>query len=986
MGMKFSKVLIVRKLFPALFVSAWISALWATAAFGGTMPNLSKVWTVWNGRNVDWSKAANDEYPLGFVRYVELMAATGGNPERDCFKDPSDRMTLDDYDFSALVKMCRSILGCGMKPYLKLGGVPSKFTDDYDGGSFRTNIRPPSDPKTHYRYLRACAAALKNEFGLEEVRSWRFAVLTEADNYAWFRVGDKDAAATREAFFSLYDHAVKAFEDELGSGIIIGTHLLDPHDCQFLGHSFSAAELARHCRDGVNYASGGKGSPLRLLTFSHYHIACGDKDAGSMKSIAAELAEVRALGFTNLVTGVDEGRIIYGTPGALKRDLLSRAVGESYQAAYDVRFAKAALDLGMDYLSTWGWFSGPSATAGVPSHHYFAQRELAKFAGYTRLDDGTDADLVAGFSPDGKTIRAAVAAFTDRLDCTNRVIRRVALKLPQSFADKRVEVTTLMLDDRNNWFVEWTADRKRFGVRDEDFGWSPDDFLVLAGRVLKTPEHRRLFERELQPRYAEIVRKVQPAKTFAEVAADGTLMLTSEFLGNGAAFFMIKPQAGRIPPESVSLRTLLTEMADPDAVTYLDEPEWTGRQWSSYDRRSLPDASRDADGWFANNDRSQFLYVENRGGHHEWVMVDAKGPGALTRLWCANCRGAKIRFYLDGGDKPLYEGVVTNLIGGGVIAPRPFTQEDSPLQPPYARSQNLYLPIPYAKSLKVTCELDPADGRFWYNAETRTYPVCTEVVSFAKDQVADLPRTFDPPCEYAPLKRRYEGQAAIRGLRIPPGRRVRIAFDGVRTVDCRSELLCGADWTFVMPFERSCEIEMDDFTDASAAVGAYEWRPGRSMHFHARDLRFTNMPSRKNGGPYELTWLDVKGRGRLVGNALIVDNNLEDPSKSPWWGEGDEKIYVDGESFPSYFGTGTEDFFGYSWGPGEAFTDHPFLALPLSDAHRASETAPRRAAAYRRRRLDSIPFTRSLKLDVEVWHWSDCHLDYSPASFWYQLR
>ena len=25
-----------------------------------------------------------------------------------------------------------------------------------------------------------------------------------------------------------------------------------------------------------------------------------------------------------------------------------------------------------------------------------------------------------------------------------------------------------------------------------------------------------------------------------------------------------------------------------------------------------------------------------------------------------------------------------------------------------------------------------------------------------------------------------------------------------------------------------------------------------------------------------------------------------------WWGEGDEKVYIDGEEFPSIFGTGTE--------------------------------------------------------------------------------
>ena len=26
-----------------------------------------------------------------------------------------------------------------------------------------------------------------------------------------------------------------------------------------------------------------------------------------------------------------------------------------------------------------------------------------------------------------------------------------------------------------------------------------------------------------------------------------------------------------------------------------------------------------------------------------------------------------------------------------------------------------------------------------------------------------------------------------------------------------------------------------------------------------------------------------------------------------WWSEADETIYVDGETFPDYFGTGTED-------------------------------------------------------------------------------
>ncbi len=48
--------------------------------------------------------------------------------------------------------------------------------------------------------------------------------------------------------------------------------------------------------------------------------------------------------------------------------------------------------------------------------------------------------------------------------------------------------------------------------------------------------------------------------------------------------------------------------------------------------------------------------------------------------------------------------------------------------------------------------------------------------------------------------------------------------------------------------------------------------------------------------------LDVKGSGKFVGCALYIDN-----PRSRWWGEGDEKIYVDGEEFPSTYGTGSED-------------------------------------------------------------------------------
>ena len=71
----------------------------------------------------------------------------------------------------------------------------------------------------------------------------------------------------------------------------------------------------------------------------------------------------------------------------------------------------------------------------------------------------------------------------------------------------------------------------------------------------------------------------------------------------------------------------------------------------------------------------------------------------------------------------------------------------------------------------------------------------------------------------------------------------------------------------------------------------------------------------------------IEGQGQLVGTLL----NVENPPGAAWWGEGDEKIYVDGERFPSLFGTGTEDYFGYAWSTPERFA-HAYHAQTRAPA------------------------------------------------------
>ncbi|MDM8001835.1 MAG: DUF2961 domain-containing protein, partial [Bacteroidota bacterium] len=120
---------------------------------------------------------------------------------------------------------------------------------------------------------------------------------------------------------------------------------------------------------------------------------------------------------------------------------------------------------------------------------------------------------------------------------------------------------------------------------------------------------------------------------------------------------------------------------------------------------------------------------------------------------------------------------------------------------------------------------------------------------------------------------------------------------------------------------------------------------------------------------------DLKGRGLYAGDAMLVFNTAD-----AWWGEGDEKIYVDGETFPSSFGTGTEDYFGYAWCRPEPF-DHPLIAQPAG----CGNFHPGMSMNMRYRILDAIPFTESLKVDLEMWHWVKTTIDFSVTAYYYTV-
>ncbi len=198
--------------------------------------------------------------------------------------------------------------------------------------------------------------------------------------------------------------------------------------------------------------------------------------------------------------------------------------------------------------------------------------------------------------------------------------------------------------------------------------------------------------------------------------------------------------------------------------------------------------------------------------------------------------------------------------------------------------------------------------------------------------------------------------------------------------------VCGAvrrmDAYWVMPFRHKCEITFHNLgtqpvrlCDGRVRYAPWKW-DDRSMHFGASWHQYgavsTGRDKHQNtddtGGPSDLRFVALDGQGVYVGDGLTLFN-----TEYAWWGEGDEKVYVDGETFPSHLGTGSEDYYGYAWGRRERITDHPFIAQP--------EGAGADSAGFvqntRLRVLDGIPFRTSLRFDMELWHHLRAVVDYA---------
>ena len=99
----------------------------------------------------------------------------------------------------------------------------------------------------------------------------------------------------------------------------------------------------------------------------------------------------------------------------------------------------------------------------------------------------------------------------------------------------------------------------------------------------------------------------------------------------------------------------------------------------------------------------------------------------------------------------------------------------------------------------------------------------------------------------------------------------------------------------------------------------------------------------------------VSGRGRFLGTAITV---LSNPVYGKtWWGEGEAKIFVDGDRDASLVGTGTEDYIGTAWGQG-AYINR-FQGAPVADE------ATGRWSFYRFHVPDPVVFSSDIAMEMQ---------------------
>jgi hypothetical protein len=483
--------------------------------------------------------------------------------------------------------------------------------------------------------------------------------------------------------------------------------------------------------------------------------------------------------------------------------------------------------------------------------------------------------------------------------------------------------------------------------------------------------------------------------------------------------------------EKFTYADLVKRLTDLEILAVQPVPGEKCQQWSSYDRASKYDeATGKYVRWDANGDGGGIIRREGELS----VFAEMDGPGVIWRTWSATAGKGHVKIYLDGASEPAVDLPFSNYFDG---ATPPFLGKA--LCHTVANGKNCYVPIPFQKSCKIVAEKNWGN---YYHFTYTTYPKGTVLPTFSTnlsaEDIAALAKANEliaQHCGEDPAGARAGASTDEKSVSVGAGQTALVAeLSGPQAItalrakldlpakpDDRDVLreLClritwdddaqPAVWTplgdffgaapgynayrslplgmtdegfysfWYMPFAKKARVELvndgkESRTVALRLTHAPLSRPAETLgRFHAKWHRDAFLPEEPERRAIDWTMLKTQGTGRFLGVMLHIWN-----PRGGWWGEGDEKFFVDGEKFPSTIGTGSEDYFGYAWSSAQLFT-HAFHNQPHNDGGSRGHISVNRWHI-----ADNVPFQQAFEADIEKYYKNEKPTLYAATVYWYQ--
>jgi len=415
------------------------------------------------------------------------------------------------------------------------------------------------------------------------------------------------------------------------------------------------------------------------------------------------------------------------------------------------------------------------------------------------------------------------------------------------------------------------------------------------------------------------------------------------------------------------------------------------------------------------------LKAPDRDGTGEYLICDVEGPGAIVRLWTAAING-EIKLYLDEDKEPVYDGNAFDFFTNTYHA---FSSENAVnLTGTFTQNMAGYYPVPFSKGCKMIWKGNIEDLHF-YHVNIRLYEKGTRIQTFSTEDIQKFSKEIEITSQIFKntdsIDEMEDGDYAYFAARVEAGDEkeilhmngskgitcfemrvidsdleevlrqtvLRISFDGASdpqvqspvgdffgtapginpyrslpfTVTNDGRMIC----RYFMPFNDSVSIKIENLRDKEITVVGkvvteeYDWDKNRSMYFRAK-WRVSHDMKASYLQPGDIPYLQASGKGVFVGAAAHLMNPSDVPSTyGNWWGEGDEKIFVDGNPSPVFFGTGSEDYFNYAWSSPDIFY-HAYCGQPRNDGPGTRGFVTN----YRWHVIDDIPFKQQFAFYMEL--------------------